>query len=133
MASLALLLTPGCAGLSSGTGSLAQWHARQQSILEADFDDVDAVVAGVLPKFHMIDISRSSDNPDIRRFNLRMLNDAPGTLEFEKLADGQVEIRVALGRFPEPRREKKLVRALAKRFEQLRGKVAAPITLPEQN
>ncbi len=105
---------------------------RHQSLVEGDFDDINAVVAGILPKFHIIDIPQASDNPDIRLFKLRMLNDAPGTLVFEKQPDGRIQIRCALGRFPNHELDEKLARALAERFEQLRGQVTAPITLPEQ-
>jgi hypothetical protein len=127
-----LVLGPGCAGLSPATAPSNSIQSRQENVVKGDFNDVDAVVAGILPKFHIIEIPQASDNSDIRRFNLRMLNDAPGTLVFEKLLDGQIEIRCALGRFPHPELEKKLIKALAERFEQLRGDVAAPINLPEQ-
>ena len=127
-----LVLGPGCAGLSPATAPPNTFQTRHESVAKGDFNDVDAVVAGILPKFHIIEIPKASDNPDIRRFNLRMLNDAPGTLVFEKLPDGQIEVRCALGRFPHPELEKKLIKALAERFEQLRGNVAAPINLPEQ-
>ncbi len=132
LAALWLLLAPGCAGLSSGQVPSSPLPGRQQSLVEGDFDDINAVVAGILPKFHVIDIPQASDNPDIRLFKLRMLNDAPGVLAFEKQPDGRIRIRCALGRFPNPKLEKKLTRALAERFEQLRGQVAAPITFPEQ-
>ena len=61
-----------------------------------------------------------------------MRDDAPGSLVFEKQPYGRIEIRCALGRFPQPRLEKRLVDALARRFTQIQGDVAAPIDLPEQ-
>jgi hypothetical protein len=87
-------------------------------------------VAGIVPRFRMIETPEPSPDPDVRRFTLRGLDDTPGSLTFTRRPGGLIEIHCTNGRFGEPERAYRFVRALAHRFSQLRGEVAAPIDEP---
>lgn len=127
-------------GLAAGLGACAAHRgpsrlldrtpAQNPVSIPGDFDDVDAVVAGMLPKFKLVEFELPSPSRDIRRFELRGLDDSRGSLTFERLAGGMIRIECRVGRFGDPDREHRLLRALAHRFKQLRGDVAVPISDP---
>ncbi len=96
-------------------------------VVQGDFDDVDAVVAGILPRFHMIDLPKGTDHPAKRHFVLRTIDDQPGVLTFQLLSPGRIEIECTIGRFGNLELESRLKQALADRFLQILGDVAAPI------
>lgn len=124
----ALALAPGCVSGTGGPNPFARAPTTNPITVEGDFDDIDAVVAGVIPRFAMIEIPRPSEDPAVRRFDLKALDDSPGTLTFTQHPDGRIEIACTIGRFRDHERENALVRALASRLTRLRGDVAAPIS-----
>ena len=95
-----------------------------------DWDDINAVIAGVLPIYKLVESEVPDQDSDLRRFRLDTLDRGPGSLTFRRLEDDQIEISAAIGRFARPVDEVQLVDALADRFTQLRGDVAAPLRRP---
>lgn len=116
----------GCAG--SRCGQVSSITADNPRVIEGDFDDVDAVVAGIMPRCELVEFELASQSPDIRRYELRAPNDLRGSLVFEKLSDGRIRIACTMGRFRDTRREQEIMHALTHRFTQLRGDVATPIS-----
>ncbi|MBX3322549.1 MAG: hypothetical protein KF757_06120 [Phycisphaeraceae bacterium] len=95
-----------------------------------DWDDVDAVVAGILPLYELVETRLPSPSPDLQRYRLDSLDRGPGTLSFKRLNDSEIEIACSIGRFGRSNDELRVVNALAERFTQLRGDVAAPLRRP---
>lgn len=95
-----------------------------------DWDDVSAVVAGIVPRLDYVLDSPSITNDDhyiVAIFSPRF---GPGSLSIDRLEDNQVRIDASIGRFGEPDEEEYMERAIASRFKRLLGDVVAPIELP---
>lgn len=117
---------PGCCTPSRADRSNAVEPGPR--VVEGDFDDINAVVAGVLPHFFIIDLPKGSDDPSERRFDLRTLDDRPGSLVFRHLPDNRLEMNCAIGRFGDQALESRIMDAMAERFKQILGDVAAPMS-----
>lgn len=125
-AALAIAATfPGCASTPPTPAIDATSPARLT--VAGDWDDIDPVLAGILPRFGLVESRLASDDAFTRAYRLDSLNKGPGSLTFRQIDDSQIEISVSIGRFGRPADEGQLIEALAERFTQLRGDVAAPI------
>lgn len=125
-----MTILAGCASSGGPKALTAQEWGDNPRIVEGDFDDVDAVVAGILPRHKLVAFERSSDSQTKRVFELRGLDDSRGSLIFEKLQSAQIRVSCSISRFGDPQREQRMLRSLAHRFRQLRGDVAVPISDP---
>ncbi|RMH10750.1 MAG: hypothetical protein D6695_10860 [Planctomycetota bacterium] len=118
----------GCA-----TGSLRPNEVladRPEVVVEGDWDDVEAVLAGVLPRVRLVDEPPDVVSEQVYSCRVQTIDHGPGRVTLERLDGERIRIRVRIGRFGNPAYEDWVERALAARFEQLRGNVAAPIVIP---
>lgn len=122
---LATQLLHACATTPSRAGDFPPYVEA-----EGDWDDVHAVLAGVLPRVRLV-----SDPPDVdtaQRYecDIHSLRYGPGCLSLQLLDSHLIRIDAQIGRFGEPYEEQWVERALAARFSQIKGDRAAPISIP---
>lgn len=126
----------GC-GRTPGPGSLfaaktAETGRSTALVVEGDWDDVDAAILVGLEQAEMAQLRRRSPGPDEVVVELLTLRDQPGTLRLTReppTGDGptRITIEASVGRVREPDLERRLVRAVARRLEDLRGVEFAPV------
>lgn len=105
-------------------------HLPRSVEVEADWDDVPAVVAGIVPRVELVADPPTVHTDRIYRCRVYSSQHGPGWLEFERLEDGFIRIDAHIGRFGHPDEEHWVEQAMAERFSQIRGDTAAPIRVP---
>ncbi|GAB4383384.1 MAG: hypothetical protein Kow0022_03070 [Phycisphaerales bacterium] len=101
--------------------------------VEGDWDDVHAVVAGVLPRVLLVQDPPAVDSPDAYECAIFSFRYGPGWLKIERLDEHIIRIDARIGRFGEPEEEHWVERALAARFTQIKGDRVAPIRIPPRH
>lgn len=139
---VALFLT-GCSGPSLPAGAdTTSWNdflvsgAIQR--LPADWDDIDAAVMVGAARSEMA-VAAANPGPSLgggvgdptqRLFELKTIRDEPAWLMITRAPDShdtELVMRAKVGRFGDEKREKDLLREVAARLEQLRGRAVAPL------
>jgi hypothetical protein len=97
------------------------------SVATGDWDDVDAAVdAGVsAAEVAKVDV-RSSPDLSTRTYQLRTITDEPAWLIAQRAGTGRVSLGARVGRFGDPERESRLLRAVSERLNALYGVDWAP-------
>ncbi|MCL4221971.1 MAG: hypothetical protein KJZ65_11460 [Phycisphaerales bacterium] len=92
-----------------------------------DWDDVPAVVAGIIPRVELVANPPSIHDDHTYRCVIHSTQFGPGSLQFDRLDNGLIRIDARIGRFEHREEEFWVEQALAERFTQIKGEIAAPI------
>lgn len=106
----------------------AKWPRSVE--VAGDWDDVPAVVAGIIPRVELVADPASIHDDHTYRCRIHSTQFGPGSLQFDRLDDGLIRIDARIGRFEHPLEERWVEQAMAERFTQIKGDVAAPIRVP---
>lgn len=131
--SASLILGGPATALFGGCASSAHQHqAQKRAFVETpgDWDDVSAVVAGIIPRLDYVVDAPSVDSDEQYIVAIRSPRFGEGTVCIDRLDGNRVRIHSRVGRFGRPEEEEYIQRALASRFTRLLGDVVAPIELP---
>jgi hypothetical protein len=130
------LALSGC-GRTPGQGSLfaaktAETGRSTSLVVEGDWDDVESAILVGLDQAEMAQLRRRTPSADEVVVELITLRDQPGTLRLSRepaTGDGptRITIEASVGRAREAELERGLVRAVARRLEDLRGVEFAPV------
>lgn len=122
----------GCSGQGAAAppSPLAGAAAAEVS---ADWDDIEAAVAGALGQSELVGVRLDRSDPDRLVYTLRTRRDEPAVLAVTRLDSPgspdpvRLGLACSVGRFGDAAREREFLGLVAARLEQLRGVAVAPL------
>lgn len=123
---LCALFTGACSDIPVAGDRLS--GSTQSGSSRGDRDDIEVSVDAALARAHVAPVAMSEREDGTLIWELRTARDEPGALEVRLLPAPQegepvpVEISCRIGRFGDPEVERLIVKSVAHRLEQLRGR-----------